>query len=183
MGFKNGVSMKRIILAMSMFVFSGNYLAAEPMNQYSMEKIVKEMAIESKGEKGVVEFNFNNIRMYLISDVKHNRMRILAPVEEYKNLSAEHRTAVLNSNFHLSLDARYAVSNDILYSVYVHPLAQLNDEQVRSAVKQVANLALSFGNQYTSGVLNYGGNKKSNSTNHKENQKNEKLDIELFPQI
>lgn len=174
--------MKRIILAISIFICSGVALAAESMNQSSLEKIIKDMAIESKGEKGVVEFNFNNIRMYLISDVKHNRMRIVAPVETYNNLTVEHKNAVLKSNFHLSLDARYAVSNGVLYSVYVHPLAELNNEQVKSAVNQVANLALSFGSQYTSGVLSYGGDNKKSSQN-KKSSKSKKVEDEQFPQI
>jgi len=171
--------MKRIFLAMSIFICSGVAVAAEPMSQSSLENIIKEMAIESKGEKGVVEFNFNNIRIYLISDVKNNRMRLVAPVEKYNNLTAEHQYAVLKSNFHLSLDARYAVSNDILYSVYVHPLAELSNEQVKSAVNQVANLALSFGSQYTSGVLSYGGNTSKNKKIPKPN----KADNEQFPKI
>lgn len=165
--FNNGVCMKRICLAISILMFSVVSVVAEPMNQDSMEKIIKDMALESRGEKGVVEFNFNNIRMYLISDVAHNRMRIIAPVEEYKNLTTEQLTAALAANFHRALDARYALSKGVLYSAYIHPLSELNDEQVKSAVKQVANLALSFGNEYTSGVLSYGEGNKAKAEKEK----------------
>ena len=121
-----------------------------------MEKIVKSMALNSKGEKGVVQFSYNKISMYLISDVKHDRMRVIAPIAEYKKLSREHLDAMLESNYHKSLDARYAVSDGVLYSAYIHPLSMLSEQQLRSAVQQVANLAKSFGNEYSSGSLTFG---------------------------
>jgi len=128
------------------------------MNQAAMENIVKQMALESAGEKGVVEFNYHQVKMYLISDTKHNRMRIIAPITEYDKLERTQIDLMLESNFHSSLDARYAVSKGILYSAYIHPLSALSQDQLESAVKQVANLALTFGNGYTSGTLEFGTN-------------------------
>ena len=129
------------------------------MSQLSMEKVVKGVASNAKGEKGFVEFKVKDVQMYLISDAAHDRMRIIAPVAEYQKLTEQHLHAVLEANFHKALDARYAVSDGVLYSVFIHPLSALNEEQIKSAVEQVANLALSFGNEYTSGVLDYGGKK------------------------
>lgn len=149
--------MKRLLLAMPFFLFSSLCLGDVLMNQESMEKIVKDLALEYEGGKGVVEFSFSNVKMYLISDIKHNRMRIIAPIIDYKKLSRQHLRSVLESNFHKSLDARYAVSEDVLYSAYIHPLSELSESQIKSAVQQVANLALSFGKEYSSGMLTYGG--------------------------
>jgi len=128
------------------------------MNQNELEKIVKEMAESSQGEEGVVEFRYHNISLYLISDTVHDRMRIIAPVAEYDRLSNEQLHDILESNYHKSLDARYAVSDGVLYSAYIHPLSVLTEEQIESAVIQVTNLAKSFGKEYSSGVLTYGGN-------------------------
>ncbi len=127
------------------------------MNQESLEKIVKGLADKSEGQRGVVEFNYNEVAMYLISDTTHDRMRIIAPVAEYATLTRQHLDALLESNFHDSLDARYAVSDGVLYSAYIHPLSELSESQIESAMLQVANLALSFDGDYTSGVLTYGG--------------------------
>lgn len=129
----------------------------QAMDQQAMERVVKTMATAAKGEKGFVEFTFNNQRMYLISDTSHDRMRIITPVAEYNKLTPTHLHAVLESNFHKALDARYAVSEGVLYAVFIHPLSALNAHQVKSAVHQVANLALSFGTEYSSGVLDFGG--------------------------
>lgn len=149
--------MKRLLLLTSLICFAGQALAGHGMSQESLERIIKAMADSSRGEQGVVEFDFNNLRMYVISDVKHNRMRIVAPVAEYAKLTSTQRDAILVSNYHKSLDARYAVSEGVLYSAYIHPLAELNESQVRSAVRQVSNLALSFGSDYSSGELTFNG--------------------------
>ena len=133
-------------------------IAETNMNQETLEKIIKAMSISSEGEKGAVRFSYSNVRMVLISDIKHDRMRIISRVAEYKDLQPTQIDAVMESNFHKSLDARYALSDGILYSAYIHPLSDLSENQIKSAVQQVANLALSYGREYTSGMLTYGGN-------------------------
>ncbi len=94
--------------------------------------------------------------MYLISDVAHDRMRIISTITEYKDVTKEQLDAMMVSNFHTAIDARYGVSHGILYSAYIHPLSSLSEEQIKSAVTQVANLTLSFGSEYSSGLLRYG---------------------------
>jgi len=135
------------------------------MSQAEMEKIVKQTASASKGEKGVVNFIYNNVRMALISDVKHDRMRIIAAVKKFKALTPQQTKSILESNFHKSLDARYAVSKGVLYSAYIHPLSSLRKKQITSAMLQVSNLAKSFGKKYSSGVLTFGGKKKTSNKN------------------
>jgi glycerol-3-phosphate O-acyltransferase len=158
--------MKKLLLVIPFLFFSGVVIGSESnsgesnMNQETLEKIIKSMALSSIGENGVVEFSYSNVKMYLISDVKHDRMRIISPVAEYKKLTRQHLDAVLESNFHKSLDARYAVSDGVLYSAFIHPLSELSENQIKSAVQQVANLASTFGKEYASGFLTYGGNQK-----------------------
>lgn len=136
------------------------------MNQEQLESIIKSHAISYKGGGGAVEFRYNNVDMHVISDAKHNRMRIIAPIANYTELSPEHVHAAMESNFHKALDARYAVSGNVLYSAFIHPLSLLHEEQVTSAMLQVSNLALSFGKEYTSGVLNFGGEQENKETQH-----------------
>ena len=148
--------MKAIIVILVMLTSSLCW-GQNSMDQANMEKIVKTMASQSKGDKGVVEFEYNNVAMYLISDPNHDRMRIVAPIKEYRKITRKQLDAAMESNYHLALDARYAVSDGVLFSVYIHPLSELSNKQLRSAVEQVSILALSFGTEYTSGVLNFGG--------------------------
>ena len=94
--------------------------------------------------------------MALISDVKHDRMRIIASITEYSELTAEQKDAIMTSNFHRALDARYAVSNGVLYSAFIHPLSPLTQKQIEDVLKQVSTLALTFGSSYSAGGLSFG---------------------------
>jgi hypothetical protein len=94
--------------------------------------------------------------MACVTSVEFNRMRILAPVARTDALSGEHYVRVLEANFHTALDARYATSDGVLYSIFLHPLSSLGEAQLRSALYQVASLAGTFGTTYTSGTLSYG---------------------------
>lgn len=127
------------------------------MNQLELETCIKEMAESAQGEQGFVEFKFQSLLLYLISDTVHDRMRIISPVIAYEELNPHQLLTLLESNYHRSLDARYAVSDGVLYAAYIHPLSLLTVEQIESAIIQVANLAASFGAEYSSGVLTYGG--------------------------
>jgi len=157
--------MKKIIFILPILLIVNMAHGASLMTQSAMEEIVKQTASASEGARGVVNFTYNNVRMALISDVKHDRMRIIAAVKKFKVLTPQQIEATLNSNFHKSLDARYALSKGVLYSAYIHPLSSLRKNQITSAMLQVSNLAKSFGNEYSSGVLRFGGKKKANNKN------------------
>ncbi|MAZ67007.1 MAG: hypothetical protein CMF25_07835 [Kangiellaceae bacterium] len=102
--------------AMATTAFAAN------MSQTKMEDIVHSMATKAEGNKGYVRFEYQGVTMLLISDVTHNRMRIIAPVATFADLNESHKEAMLESNFHRSLDARYAISDGIVYSAYIPPL-------------------------------------------------------------
>ena len=153
--------MKRLLLLVSLSMLTSPAFASHGMSQAALETLVRAMADSSRGGQGVIEFDFNNVRMYLISDVEHNRMRIVAPVAEFASLTSAQLDAVLVSSYHGSLDARYAVSEGVLYSAYIHSLAELNEGQVRSAVRQVSSLALSFSTEYSSGALAFNGDRQA----------------------
>ncbi len=127
------------------------------MTQKTMENIVrkdiKTQIIEE--EKGYILFTYLNVKMALMSDEVHDRMRIVSPITKYSALAQNIKDNLMYSNFHLALDARYAVSEDVLYSCFIHPLSSLNKDDLTSALKQVCNLASSFGKTYSSGQLEF----------------------------
>lgn len=131
------------------------------MDQAQMERIIKSMAQSSKGEGGFVEVDFQGMKLYVVSDVTHDRMRIITPIAQYEDITAIQKDIMLESNFHSALDARYAVSKGVLYSVFIHPLSYLSEHEIQSAVIQVFNLSASFGSEYTSNSLNFGAKKQS----------------------
>lgn len=147
---------RTIVLTVFMCFSLVGFAEEADMTLKRMESIVKEMASESEGEKGRIRFVHEGVTMLLVSDPVRNRMRIIAPIVSYTDLDKVHLDAVMVSNFHLALDARYAVRDGVLYSAYIHPLRELRDDQVKSAVRQVASLARTFGTKYTSGEMAFG---------------------------
>ena len=39
------------------------------------------------------------------------------------------------ANFHSALDVKYALSDEIIWSVFIHPLRELSEYQVRDAIE------------------------------------------------
>jgi len=128
----------------------------EVMTPSKIKKIINEIAEEVEEQNGNLTFYYNGATLALLSDSEANRMRIVAPVIEATQLTEEQILSSMISNYHLALDARYAIGDGILYSVYIHPLAELTETQLVSAVRQVATLRNTFGNGYTSGELTFG---------------------------
>ena len=90
-----------------------------------------------------------------ITDEFHNRMRIISPINETKNLSDDEMTKCMEANFHTALDVKYAVSDDILWTAYIHPLKELTKDQVISAISQLYSCVKTFGTTYSSGALSF----------------------------
>lgn len=106
-------------------------------------------------EKGYVLFKYLGTKMELLSDENHNRMRIISPITKYSSLAPKIKDSLMSSNFHLALDARYAVLEDTLYTAFLHPLSSLTIEDFQSALKQVRNLTASFGKTYSSAQIEF----------------------------
>ena len=63
----------------------------------------------------------------------------------------------MEANFHSALDARYAISNGTVWAAFIHPLSEITERMLRSAIRQVATARVTFGNEFTSGELYFGG--------------------------
>ena len=132
-------------------------MANDKMTQAKLEGIITAMADSSKGEGGIIRFSFDGVPMMLMTSAPHNRMRVVAPVTEYAKLTPAQIMAMMESNYHKALDARYAVSDGVVYAAYIHPLQELTQGQLELSVIQVATLVRTFGTEYTSGVLSFSG--------------------------
>ncbi len=107
-------------------------------------------------ENGSITFTYDDAQLLAVVAEQANRMRIIAPVIAASDITENQMAAMLVSNYHLALDARYAVGDGVLYSAYVHPLRELTTNQVRSAIRQVATLRNTFGTSYSSGEMSFG---------------------------
>ncbi|SEB37594.1 hypothetical protein SAMN04489761_0267 [Tenacibaculum sp. MAR_2009_124] len=96
------------------------------------------------------KFTYKDRLMMCIADEKANRMRIISPIARKEQLNEELLLNSLIANFHTALDVKYAISEDILWSVFAHPLKELSEGQIRDAISQVYLANLTFGTYYSS---------------------------------
>jgi len=126
------------------------------MTLEELDRIVRVEATGVRRERTAWEMTYQGIDLVLLTDPTHDRMRIVAGVIAEQDMNDEQRAAVMAANFHTALDARYATSRGVLYATFIHPLSSLNERDLRSAIRQVATLAATFGTQYSSGELVFG---------------------------
>lgn len=110
--------------------------------------------IERKSNAWVLEYV--DTPVLVVVDPVANRMRIVAPVIEANEVTEEQWAAILVANFHTALDARYAVSAGMVYSLFLHPLGSLTEADLRSAISQVVTLTKTFGSSYNSTGVVFG---------------------------
>ncbi|WP_227500008.1 YbjN domain-containing protein [Synechococcus sp. PCC 7335] len=123
--------------------------------------VLRETDSEVQGANGQWQLTVGDRPVVVLADASRDRMRIIAPVVAVSELSPQSVQNILLANFHTSLDARYAISDDTLVSVFVHPLRSLEEDYLRSAISQVATLADTFGTTYSSGGLGFGPGSES----------------------
>ncbi|MBL4753280.1 MAG: hypothetical protein JKY52_06755 [Flavobacteriales bacterium] len=126
------------------------------MTNERLGQILKENAKIIEGSLGFWQVQYHDRVLTIVTDENHNRMRIVTAVIEQKDLKKSHMTELLEAQFDRALDVKYALSNDILWSAFVHPLKELTEEQVKDALSQVYFAAYNFGGSYRSTDLQFG---------------------------
>ena len=127
------------------------------MDPTTMKAIGDSLGSKVEVQGSMWRFQRGPATVILVYDESHDRMRLLSPVAELSQISDKQLRAAMEANFHTSLDARYATCDGMLYAAFLHPLSSLTEADLRSAIDQVATLALTFGDDYSSGVLQFGG--------------------------
>ncbi|MEM7753338.1 MAG: hypothetical protein AAF230_07990 [Pseudomonadota bacterium] len=129
----------------------------QPMTMALMGAIVLSLDPDARvGPRGM-QFSIDRMPVTIIADPGANRMRILVPIASATGLSDADLMRLMQANFDTALDARYAVAQNRLWSVYIHPLAQLERSQFVSGVAQTVTLARNYGSSYASGGVVFGG--------------------------
>lgn len=145
------------------FVFSLSIalnVFSQTMDSSKLYEIIKQEADTVMVTGNSYHFVINESMLVCIYDENANRMRIISPIVEREKIGEEELLNALVANFHSVLDVKYALSDEILWSVYAHPLRELNEPQVIDAIQQVYAAALTFGGSYSSSGLVFPGNTK-----------------------
>jgi len=112
---------------------------------------------EAQRDGNGLQFSIGDRVHILIFDSDADRMRLMSPIAEAEILGPELMQRIMQANFDSALDARYALAQGIVWSVFVHPLSSLDEAFLASALGQVHTAAETFGTTFSSGMLTYGG--------------------------
>lgn len=130
---------------------------APGMTQQKLHDLIVQVGDEVVISGNVLQFSYEGRKLLCVYDINADRMRIISPIAKVEDVETEQLLLALTANFHTVLDARYAISDGIVYAAYIHPLSPLSDAELVSAVRQVANAGNNFGDTYSSGELFYRG--------------------------
>ena len=144
-------------ISILVLLFSSFFVQAQMTNDL-LEEILTEEVDSIQGYGGRWQMKLKDLPMIVLTDETNDRMRIIAPIIEASRLDEDLLLDCMTANFHSALDVKYAISDGILWSVYIHPLSPLNEAQVRDAVQQVFLAAATFGTSFSSTPLLFGGN-------------------------
>ena len=95
----------------------------------------------------------------VLTDERADRMRIMMPIRAFDpNRVEDLRLALiaLHANYDRALDARYAIQDRVLWSVFIHPLGSLTAADLENALNQVQTLRTNTGTTYSSSDLLFG---------------------------
>ena len=154
------ISFPPIPVLISFLMLAGTFLSpvqAQDMTPERMGSIIFEVGSDVEVGPNFWQFQVEGIFLMCIYDTTFDRMRIISPIIETDKMTIAQQYSMLQANFHSALDARYAISEGVVYSAYVHPFSSLRDTDFESAIMQVAILGATFGTDYTSGALSFGG--------------------------
>ena len=102
-------------------------------------------------------FKVQDRDLRLVYDENADRMRVITPIIPASDLPEELLERMLQANFDAVLDSRYAIGGGMVWSVFIHRLSSLTDEDLISGIAQAAIAADTFGTTFTSGAVVFGG--------------------------
>ena len=163
-----GVVGYRFVLALLLgCLFSFAAAAAEvapvtdTMTNARLGSILQRLDPRVQGGEGNWILQFGEQTAQVVTDERADRIRIMVPIADASTLSKEQLYRIMQANFESALDARYAVAEGTVWSVFIHPLGVLIEDQLVSAIAQTFNAAQTFGGSYSSGLFSFGGGDNS----------------------
>lgn len=156
------MSWVRSVFVIVFSLVTGAAMAEAPDQKMTVERLGQLLeAVDegvSKGSEGHIwSLTIEDVKVTVIADPEADRMRMIVPIMDAKDLTETLQMRVLQANFDTALDARYAVAKGTVWSTFIHPLGALTDRQALSGLGQTVNLVKSFGTTFSSGALLFGG--------------------------
>jgi hypothetical protein len=123
------------------------------MTTAAISKLIESYLSDLEGRPGFWRGIKDDVPVYVFSDDSNDRMRLMAPIGELKELDPEILEVLLHANYDRALDAHYAMRGLEVWAVSVHPLATLAPDDFASFIEQVVKLVKNTGTTYASSDL------------------------------
>ena len=154
---KKQMYLKGVVICFGLWISGFGSVLGQSMDNARLFEILDSVTDSLEGTSGFWQLEYNDRMMLVITDERFDRMRIISPIKPAEELTETELIQAMAANFHSALDARYAISEDILWSAFIHPLRALSEEQVRDALTQVFRAAETFGTTFSSTELVFPG--------------------------
>lgn len=132
------------------------------MNNRDIDKFFDDCGLTNSIEKHVRPpnemwtFAAGQFPMLIQTQESANRMRIVAFIADAASTDAALLRQMLEANYHSALDARYALTDGKVVSVFLHPFAELTKSQFVLGLYQTVSCAATFGSSYSGGTMFFG---------------------------
>jgi hypothetical protein len=125
----------------------------ELMTSAAISKLLDSYLTDLEGRPGFWRGVREEVPIYVFSDEQNDRMRLMSPIGELREMDSEILHVLLNANYDRALDAKYALRGLEVWAVCVHPLATLAPDDFASFIEQVVKLVKNTGTSYASSDL------------------------------
>ncbi|WP_299528794.1 hypothetical protein [Ulvibacterium sp.] len=146
------------LLGLLFFMLNITASRAQEMDPKKLRGLIESVTDTFEINGNSFRFVYKDAFLFTIYDENANRMRIISPIVQRSEIEEEQLLNALVANFHSALDVKYALSDEIIWSVFTHPLRELSDHQVLDAIDQVYLANVTFGTTYSSTNLVFPGN-------------------------
>lgn len=130
--------------------------SSEGMTPQRLLQIASALDEDATISPGGITITINDVPVLIVMDPGMNRMRAMVPIRLVDGMTEDELARVMQANFDTALDARYAIARGQLWGVFIHPLRELQRDQLISGIGQTVNLALTYGTLYSGGAAQFG---------------------------
>jgi hypothetical protein len=123
-----------------------------PMDPMRLEQLFAARGGAIEGPAGAVRTQIDGVDVYLISETRRDRMRLIVRIAPVARLDPRLLPVLLEANFDRTLEARYAIAEGDLFAVFMHPISSLTPALLDSSIDQVLSLRRTFGTTYSGGA-------------------------------
>ena len=146
-----------VLFSQPLWAQDGSAPSETGMTLERLNQIVLALDADARRAGPTIELTIDDVPVLIITDERADRMRAMVPIRLAEDIDPAEWQRLMQANFDSALDARYAVAQGQLWSVFIHPLSPLEKDQLISGIGQTVNAAQTYGSLYTGGALQFGG--------------------------